>query len=284
MKHSQRKLKEWAGRQADQRTRKRSNYVAAPSASKGTMRIYEELLKKAVKGKKNFKGCVLGATPETRDMVLKLGGELTTIDISWEMIQKCSALMKHASSDKEVVVKSSWLDSPLASNYFDVILGDGVSNNIHIKDQGRFFKELNRMLKKTGRLILREGVLAPGRSNRTIEEINQDFISGKIHWFDVFIDSYFYSDLSKRVHDSKTWKWYMGKYWKEVEKAYKQGRFSKKTFDAMWWFRGNLIHTFLPRARLEKCITKYFRLLPAKQAQDYKVTRDTFQFFFGKTK
>lgn len=283
-RYTNKKAREWTGKHADQRTVGRSNYPASPAAGRGIMRIYERLLKQAIKGKKSFRALVFGATPETRDLVLKYGGELTTIDISLEMILKCNALMSRAGNEKEIIVKGDWLNNPLPNNYYDIILGDGVSNNVALVDQDNFFREIRRLLKKNGFLILRDVILDSERPRRRVGEINQDFVDGRIHWFDVFFDLYFYSDFTPRVYNPTKARWFMSKLFAEIKKAYSQKRLSKRSFEALWWFRGNLIHCFLPRPRLEGFISKYFKLLPIKQARDFRFTQDTMIFFFGEVK
>ena len=282
-KYGQRKIKGWFGKEASQRTRNRTNYVGAPSASPDTMRIYEELLLKAVRSK-SFKACIFGATPEIRDLVLKHGGQLTTVDISPDMIKKCNALMKYQDHKNETVIEADWLDNSLDDNQFDVVMGDGTSNNVAYKDQDKLFGAMNKLLKKDGHLVLRDGSTNPIRTIKTTEEINKEFISGKIHWFDMFVQLYFYSDITEKTCLSTKYERSFKKLWLEIEKAYQQKKLSKKAFDALWWFRGDLVHTFMPKSLLEKYIAKYFHPLPTRQAQDYQFTKDTFLFFPGRAK
>jgi ubiquinone/menaquinone biosynthesis C-methylase UbiE len=283
-KTSKLKLKEWQGKIANQRTKNRSQYPAAPSASKGVLRIYEELLIKTIGKKKNFRACVLGATPELRDLVLKHKGQLTTIDLSLEMMDKCTPLMKHNNTNREVLVMGDWLENPLADDYFDVVIGDGISNNIAFKDQNKLFNKFNRLLKKNGRLILREGTRNPKRPQQSVEEINSNYINNNDHWFDTLLNLYLYSDLSPRLYDKKTYKSYMGKLFKEIEKAYIQKRLNKKTVKTLWRFRSDITHTFMPQPLLKKIFTKHFVLLPTKQSQDFDFTKDTMTFYFAKSK
>lgn len=275
---------QWQGRIVEQRTKNRSQYVGAPSVSKSVMAIYKELLKKSVAGKKKFNACVLGATPELRNIVLGMGGYLTSLDINLEMFDKLKPYMKCKDSEKEVIVKADWLNNPLASEYYDVVLGDGISNNIPLKKQNKLFKEINRLIKKDGYVILRDLVINPERPIRCVEDIDKDFVDKKIHWFDVFADIYFYSDISSHCYDKKTYKSDLGKLYKDIEKCHKQGRLSNKTFKALWWFRSDIQHTFMPRSMLEKFLKKHFKLLSVRQAQDFHFTQDTLIFHFGKPK
>lgn len=248
------------------------------------MKIYEELLIKSVGRKKNFHACVLGATPELRDLVLKHKGQLTTIDISLAMIDKCTPLMKYNNNDQEVIVVGDWLENPLANEYFDIVLGDGISNNIAFKDQNKLFIKLKRLLKKNGRLILREGAENPERPIQSIEEINRNFINNKDHWFDLFFNLRFYSDISDKLYNKKTYQSYMAKLFNHIKRAHQQKRLGHKTYIALWWFRGNIVHTIMPQPLLEKLIGKQFTLLPIQQAKDYQFTKDTMTFYYAKSK
>ncbi|MCD4761314.1 class I SAM-dependent methyltransferase [bacterium] len=190
-KHTELKKEEWKDIIADQRTGDRKNYVAAPSAGPGILAKYEELLDKAIGKKTEFTALVLGATPELRDMVLERGGQLTTLDISQDMIKKTTPLMKHQNHTNETIIEGSWLESGFKDNSFNIILGDGISANIAFQDQDQLFSQLKRLLNSDGFLILREVGLSKDRKQQTVEEIEQEYLDGKIHWFDVFFTLYF---------------------------------------------------------------------------------------------
>lgn len=274
----------WESEVIERRVRERENYFAAPSAGPGIIKIYKELLKKAIGKKKNFKALVLGATPELRDLVLEKVGELVTIDISWEMIKKATSLMKYQNHPREIIVKADWLDSPLRSNNFDVILGDGPFANLSFLDQNRLFKEIKRLLKPRSFVILRDFVRGLERKIRRLEEIDLDFGRKEIHWFDLFFDSLCYSDIVPRFYNPKTGLLNIDKFLREFLKAYSKRRISKKSLEACEWAEGSGVRTLWPKPKFEKLFKKYFKLISVKQAKDYKFTQDTMIFFFGKNK
>ena len=242
------------------------------------------MLGKAVAGKKKFNACVLGATPELRNIVLDSGGYLTAIDINAEMFEKVKPYIKYNNNEKETIVIGDWLDNQLVNESYDVVLGDGISNNISLEDLDKLFREISRLIKKDGYIILRESGINPKRPIRSVESIDKDFVDGKVHWFDVLFDLYFYSDISDDCYDKKTYKSDMGKLYRNIEKCYKKGRLSKKTFDALWWFRSDIKHTFMPHPMLKEFFEKQFISLPTKQAQEFHFSKDTFLFYFGKMK
>jgi len=273
----------WKGRIANQRT-KGKDFPGAPSAGVGIMKIYRELLKKATGRKRKFKALVLGATPELRDLVLELGGELVAIDISWEMIQKTIPLMKYQNHPREIIIRANWLDNPLEGNNFDVILGDVITLNMPHSDQNRFFKEIKRLLKPEGFIILRETVINPKRKIRKLREIDFDFLLNKIHWFDMFLDFALYSDILSKIYTPKTGLFEAEKFLKELRKAYLEGKISKKSLGLCEWYRGSGGRTVWSEPKFEKLFKKYFKLIPTKQAKDFNFTQDTIIFFFGKNK
>lgn len=275
--------KQWQGKIAEQRTKDRKEYPAAPSACKGAIEIYKELLEKSIIGKKKFNACVLGSTPELRNMVLEKDGYLTSIDINPEMFDKVKPYIKY-DNGKEKIVIGDWLDNQLVSEFYDVVLGDGVSNNISFKDQDKFFKEISRLIKRGGYVILREAGINFERPIQSVEDIDKDFVNGKTHWFDTLIDLYFYSDISDNCYDKETYTSDLGKLYRDIKQCYNKGRLSKKTFDAVWWFRSDIKHTFMPYSVLKEFFEKQFILLSTKQAQDFNFTKDTFLFYFGKKK
>lgn len=284
MSITKRKQKEWRDNIADQRTKNRANYPGAPSACQGILNVYKQLLKKAVQNKKNFQALVLGATPEIRDLVLSLDGDLVTLDISHDMINKCNRLMKHSGHKKEKIVIGDWLKSGLKDGTFDVIIGDGVTNNISVKDHQRFFQENKRLLKKNGYLIIREFVFNKDIPSSPIRKIAQKFDQGQFHWFDMFMAMYINSELKNKIYNKKQCRLYMKKFFDHFYLHYKKGDVSQKAFDAMWWFRSNIIHTFVERNKLAGLMAEYFKLLPVKQAKEFFFTRNYALFFFGRVR
>lgn len=282
-KNTKQKIGAWYKKQIKQRM-DRKNYPGAPSIGPGVLRLYEEYFKKAIGRKKKAKVLILGATPESRDLALKHGHELVTVDINMEVIIKWGSIMKFKNHPDEIIVRCNWLNMPLKSSYFDLVMGDGVSNNIPVKKYGEFFKEIKRLLKPNGYILLREAVLNPKRQIRKIEEIDADLLHKKIHWFDAFIDFWLYSDISSKAYDDKTFAANLDKLTEKLEKEYKKKRISKKSLKVFDWCKGSGARIVLPRQKLEKILKKYFKLIPVKQAQDYKVTKDTFLFFLGRNK
>lgn len=278
------KFKIWKGRPVEWRTKERKNYVAAPSAGAGIMRIYRELLKKATSRKKEFRVLVLGATPELRDLVLGFGGELVTIDISWEMIEKTTPLMKYQNHPREIILKANWLNNPIKDNNFDVILGDAVTLNMPHSDQNKFFKEMKRLLKPGGFIILRETVISPRRGIRKLKEIDSDFLKSKIHWFDMFIDFILYSDILSKIYTPRIGLHEAEKFLKELKRAYLERKISKKSLKLCEWYKGSGARTIWPKPKFEGLFKKYFKSIPTNQAKDFNFTQDTIIFFFGKNK
>ncbi|MDD4902052.1 MAG: class I SAM-dependent methyltransferase [Patescibacteria group bacterium] len=281
--HSEIKKEEWRDKTADQRTKSRSKYMAAPSAGPGILKKYEELLDQALAGKKNFQACVFGVTPETRDMVFKRGGDLTMIDISPDMITKTAPLMEYANSPKEKIVVGDWLQSGLPGDSFDLILGDGVENNIAFKDHDKFFAEINRLLKKGGCVILREVIFNPQREIEKVEEIDQGYAAGNIHWFDAYIDLRLYSDISAKAKSGE-FAYEMGKFYEEIDAAHQQGRLDDKLYNDLGNLRGKIKHTFVSRPIFEEMFKKYFELIAVEGTSDFNFSKDTMLFFFGRAK
>ncbi len=154
-------------------------YFTPPSRpSKVEVEKYKDWLKDIFKGKKGLKGLVLGATPELRDILNELNFKTHAIDINMEMILALEGLVKHKNLD-EVLVKSNWLDNPLADKYFDVILGDAVLPNIPWESREAFYKEIIRMLKPQGYFINRAFFVPEQKQYETIEELVAVFAKKK---------------------------------------------------------------------------------------------------------
>ena len=161
-KQTKQKLAEWSGLEADKRVDNRESYPGSPSAGKGILEKYQELIEKSLTHVKNPHVLILGSTPETREIILKAGNKLITIDVSQEMIDKTNQLIK-TKRDKEEIVIADWLEMPLDDNQFDLIIGDGVYNNITLNNYNKFSLEVARVSKSSAKVIFREAAINPER-------------------------------------------------------------------------------------------------------------------------
>lgn len=123
-----------------------------PSAA--DLKIYDQFLRDAVRNQKTAKILVLGATPELRDLAAKYTEEVTVMDANLEMILAMTKLMRKK-NPSEIWLKANWLSMPLALDYYDVILGDGVVNNVAWSEVNIFWKHLAQILKPEGKFITR---------------------------------------------------------------------------------------------------------------------------------
>ena len=149
MSHHNAKKDEWSGKNIDLRTSDRTQYLAAPSAGKGILAEYERLIDTARQGKESFDAVVFGATPELRDMVLDRGGNLTTVDFSAESFEKRGAAMEHVGDPREHIKVESWLETTCGDASADIVLGDGIFNNIPFDSYERLFGQIHRILRPT---------------------------------------------------------------------------------------------------------------------------------------
>jgi len=117
-----------------------NSYFTPPSRiSPQELEKYREWLKEMKKGKP-LNALVLGATPELRDALSEFGYKVTIIDLNMEMIIAMTSLLK-IRNQNEAVVKANWLDNPLQSGYFDIIVGDAVLPNIPWAKREKFLKD-----------------------------------------------------------------------------------------------------------------------------------------------
>jgi len=112
---------------------------------------YEHVIKEL----QPFRTLVLGSTPALRDLAAKHSQEHIVADISLGAIIGFLQLTKYVNPTKEIWLKANWLKLPLPDRYFDCIVGDMVLSQIEWKDYQLFLREMNRLLRKNGRIITR---------------------------------------------------------------------------------------------------------------------------------
>lgn len=153
-----------------------NNYFTVPSRiSPQEVEKYREWLKEINKDKKPLRALVLGATPELRDALSDFGYLLYSIDINLDMFLAMDELLKNKNL-KEVLIKANWLDNPLASNYFDVIVGDAVLPNVPWSERLNLLSEVKRLLKPNGIFLTRAFCVPDKKSFSSVEEILEHFL------------------------------------------------------------------------------------------------------------
>lgn len=217
------------------------------------MDIYEESVKEVKNNIKNPHVLILGATPEIRDLVLDYKMNLTILDQSKEMIEKMNSLMKNKNSDLEKIELGNWLSKPFPDDSFDLVLGDGVSNNIEYRKQESFFEEIKRVLKKNGVMLLREGVLKKDIPCISVQEALTDYRATQ-DFPTLFLRLNLYSEVS--CYNKEKNYFDMGEMFNKLKDC--SEIFSKKEFEKIMSWRGSLKHTVLEIDELKKIIKSVF--------------------------
>lgn len=156
--------------------------VAPPvRPSKSDIKVYEGFLKRTIGNKGRPKVLIFGATPEMRDLAAKYKAETTVCDISSEMIMAMCQLMSHKKAgQKEIWVRASWVTAPLRHNYYDVILGEGVTTNVSWKESNQWWKHLTELLKSKGAFITRMVYFPPKKEiDKTLNAVIKKILKRK---------------------------------------------------------------------------------------------------------
>ncbi|MFH1769928.1 MAG: methyltransferase domain-containing protein [archaeon] len=135
-------------------------------------RLYKNALEQSNSEKK--KALVLGCTPALRDELAKLDVEVTCLDLDRGIFDVMSTLISH--DKKENFMKGDWTSIPFENNGFDIVTGDLAQGNIMYKNKQKFFSEVKRVLKPTGRFIHRIFVFPDKWAFKTAEDVFEEFI------------------------------------------------------------------------------------------------------------
>jgi len=127
-------------------------HTTSPSRpTKAEIAVYKKACDKYLRGRKNTRVLIFGATPELRDLVSGYpGAQVTVADINMVMIKAMTLLTKKAKTDKEVWIKGDWIRLPLPEKHFDLILGDFTFENLPFRLHRKYFENVHRWLKDSG--------------------------------------------------------------------------------------------------------------------------------------
>lgn len=269
---------------AKQRSKK-GNRIPPFVPSKNEIEFYTKYIKEVAKlASLPNKAIILGATPELRDGAIKFGLESVAVDVSREMMEKFSKLMKHKKSKLDRRVLKNWLLMKFPKGSFGIIVGDASLNNLVTrKDNEKLVKVCSEILAKGGYLVLRQILYVNKPSKkRDIHEIVSNYRKGKMSWEDFYIELriLFYKD---KVYNKKTFQYDARKNFKYIDALREKGILTEKEYLRINEFRNEIINTFYPEDEFIKMIErKGFKLVEKFHDKPHEFFKCFFTLVFKK--
>ncbi len=136
---------------------------------------YGELIANFLKGQKNTKIMIMGATPELRRILYTYeilnNAKAYCVDINPAMYRAMTEFLARADGLREEFKKGSWLANGFPDQYFDLVLGDEVICNVASTKHKKLFSEVSRVLKNQGAWITRHNFYLPETKKTSIKQI-----------------------------------------------------------------------------------------------------------------
>lgn len=238
------------------------------------VKIYRQLIKKYVKGDKAL---VLGATPEIRDLLAELKFNVTLLDINPEMVKAMTYLRKTKS--KEKVVIDDWLTGNPGSEY-DLVIGDSNVCNLLPEYYGKFFKQINGLLKDEGIFICQSAV--------SVKPLTEHRISIKEIIKKAKYKPDYYKNYLNRAYDYLKWAishtkrnvinfGELNEIWRQ---KLKDGQISKKEFKLLdIGFPKKFIISFFSEKTFIRILRRNWRIISEKYEQTHRVYKDFYRIY-----
>lgn len=283
MKNSQSyKIKEWSKDHKSYIVTQRKNSPMAPSEE--VLRIHRNNLSRIIRRFKNPRMLVLGATPELRDLGLRMGFEVIAADLNWNMIKKMNELVGIKNREKEIIIKGNWLNIPLRENYFHCVVSDVSINNLAFNDFSKLFKKLQNILVAGGCVSLKEVVHPNGYKQINSFEKNVElYRKGKLFFNDFYLRARFMT-FHDKTYNKKTKTNSAEKVFEELKRTHKRGVINKSEFKNLYRFYNSISHTILKKSEFLKIFGRCFKLISIKQSDSDKYDFYPLKVFFGKVK
>ncbi|MFA7209208.1 MAG: class I SAM-dependent methyltransferase [Parcubacteria group bacterium] len=249
--------------------------------SRYEIEIYEDYIRKIVqKSKKKIKALILGATPELRDLLATYDIDVTIVDINSDMIKAMDQLLEY-SDGKEKTVVSNWLEIPLESDSFDVVLCDHGVCHIPFEKWEAFFAEQARLLKKGGHLIKN---VVTVEKNETLGA--DDMIAAfKNNIFTRDDKNYYYWSCIIGMDDFEG-KQHLKNFQDlddQLKKFLKGGVITKKQFDFLKTFWHGFKATFPPKEVVDDIISRSFIIKSIRSSAANRALT-CYKIYFGQAK
>lgn len=200
------------------------------------------------------KALILGVTPELRDIAIENNLESYAVDLSRNVADLYSSLMKNKNHPNDKVIIQNWLDMDFPDSSFGIVMADASFCNLpNIKSNEFLMKKLNKLLCSGGYVVLRN-IFYPTQKQMPLKELVRLFRDKKIDPADFFMTLRVVSYI-KKVFDPKTCQYNAKKNFEIIEEDYKKGIFNKEEFDFIMGYKNNIINTFIPEKKFIKIFT-----------------------------
>lgn len=246
------------------------------------LKIHENHIR-LIKDEEDPNVLVLGATPELRMIALENRCRVTAVDESMIIINAMYDFMDYSnvSEDREVIIKSDWLNMPLEMHNYDLAIGDGSLNELStLEDYEKLLIKIKDLLKPYGYFSIRIGVIPDDWSKINLIELikeRRNESKGKNFW------EIYNPDLALRMmfsldsFDEETYQMTYEKTIKELTGLCRDKKITKEEFEAFLWMYGldrNLfpldsipqfwiesIRTFTRERLVEELLVKHFNIV-----------------------
>jgi ribosomal protein S20 len=206
------------------------------------LKIYEKYIKKC---SKNSNALVLGATPEPRDLAIKYNLNCYAIDISQDMLDKYTKLMKYRKNPKNIMQKWNWLTINFKKDFFSIVMGDASFNNLLTKkDNEKLVELLRKNIKDKGYVVLRQFFKSKLRTI-PLKKLIDMYKNHKITFTDFFAELRLLIPMSI-YWDKKTYQMSSDDAFSYVDKQYKKGIITKKQRDKIFLYENKLKNAVYP--------------------------------------
>lgn len=143
--------------------------------NKKEVALYEKLLGKL---SPDDRVLILGATPELRDLVLRLGAAPFVADVSAHMLNAMQPLMIENSERRETLIQKNWLDLDFPDNFFSAIVGDLSFRHLEPASQSVLLEKMRRWLRPNAKAVFRVHAVNPeyqGNYPAILDEMKKNY-------------------------------------------------------------------------------------------------------------
>jgi len=273
-KHTKIGLKRnWSEISAASRAKRKASSAPLPLEVKK----YEIALRAAIKGKKEPKVMILGATPELRDLAIKLGCTCLAVDVSLDMLVKMTAVMKYQDDPKNLTARADWLKlgEIFKRGGFNAVLADASLNNVPHQLYPAALKNIWQVLSPGGEFITKHFVYLYDKPKDGIVEMQKKYDSGHLNWLWLVIHLGVYSRWQPRLYDEKAKRYLVGGGIKLLDRWLKTKKFrftrqDLEKFANLKVHAGNVNHVVIAENEWLKLVKKYFAVIDRLVVKKYE--------------
>jgi hypothetical protein len=208
-----------------------------------------------------FNVLILGVTPELVRITWPKNTKLYAIDLHLSMLQ---SILPTDTAIKPIAISGDWLELPFVHSSMNLVVGDGCYSSLRVHDYAQMNKEIQRVLKPSGQLMVRffSKLDLHQSRNQALANLHQAIATKKINNFHAFklqLAMALHDDLLSGVRLGEVWNCWNDQFKTKINKLKQELNWNDEVIATIDNYKDSIVvYTFPSLSEIRKSLSMVF--------------------------